>query len=372
MSITDVSPIIYPVMSGDSGGTVTLDAADEFLVSVIRIPKTGTLTKIGWRSGWSISGSSYTLKISLETVAETVGQPVATTNAGKTLYVTGAESADITSISANTLYYTAINGTTGIDVTAGDLVAVTFRLTAVSASSIMIRTGGVTDGSTLNCSSQNIFYYATYLGSTWNYNYYSPLITLEYSDGFCPLPYSNVLCVSNAQTYNSGSSYPYTGMKIRYPFKCRLSGLHMYLDLDGDVDVIIYGSDEYTVMTGFPITLKNTQRGSTSARFIQVLFPTKPTFEANTYYRIIVLPKSTTDVVLSNYTAASDGSYNGYDLFPEGDDVCLTQRATEPTSGSHTWIDTALDKPRMHVLIDGIETSTGAAGGISRSRQLMG
>jgi galactitol-specific phosphotransferase system IIB component len=373
MSIVTVPTILHPSAFGSGGTNAVLDAVDEFMVAVIQIPKTGTLKKIGWRSGSSISGSSYTLKISLETVASTVGQPVAITNADKTLYATGAESADIINISESTNYYTEINGSTGISVTQGDLIAITWRLIAVSASSISVGYSTVVIGSGLIINYCNTVYVLTYLGSTWTRRETPPLICLEYSDGIVPTPFTQPPASVSNLTYNSGSATPYTGIKFKYPVKFRLSGIMFWGDIDSDVDIYLYDSDGYSVISGFPVTLNKGQRVFDTSRWVQVVFPVKADLLADTWYRLAIVPTTTTNIVITNCVYTSDGSYSGMDACPEGRNIVLTSRASAPSSGDHSWTDSTTDKPIITLLIDGIDTGSGAAGGgISRSKQVMG
>lgn len=71
MSMIAVPDIIFPPVRGTVAVTSrTLDAAEEFVVCVLKIKETGTLNKIVWQTG-TVSGSSYTLKISVETVGTT-------------------------------------------------------------------------------------------------------------------------------------------------------------------------------------------------------------------------------------------------------------------------------------------------------------
>lgn len=369
MSITTVPVIMHPSSFGNIGTAQTLDAAEEFVVFVTRFKKSGTVKRIGFRTG-AVSGT-YTIKVSLESVAELVGQPCATTNATKTLYTANAESADITNLNANTVNYISINGSTGVSVTGGDLVSITIRLTATSGGSVVVRSPGLTLGGELATGYDGTSYCSTYLGSSWATISYTTMVLIVYSDGIYNSYPSQIPCNSNSLTYNSESASPYTGIKFRYPFKCRLSGIRANCDLDGDAQIIIYDSDEYTVMAGFPISLNNLQRATTSARWISVVFTTPVECEANTDYRIVVLPTTSTNIILTNWAPVDDSEFYGYTAFPEGDDIILTRRGSAPSSGDHVWTDST-DKPHIQVFIDGIEASAGAAGGISRSRQLMG
>lgn len=372
MSMSTVPHIMYPPVrfAGGTSDNPTLDAAEEFIALVFRVPKTGTLNKIGWYC-YAQSGT-YTLKISLETVASTIGQPVATTNSGKTLYATGSESADITSLSTG-INYTAINGTSGISVTAGDQIAATFRLTSASSASVRIAIN--TYGNTVlmmqpqGCQDH---YSATYLGSAWSLYPHCPIIALEYSDGFTSSPFLIPPLYGNGSTsvsWNSGSNPDRRGIKFKVPYSCRLYGAMLYLDTDGDVDVILYDSDEYTVMSGFPITLTAAKRRYNGRYDHVIVFPTKPTITADTWYRLVALPKSTTDISTQYAYGLDDGAVSWLNQAPEGANLIYTTRNGAPSSGDHNWTDSNY-KPMMAVIIDGVDFSS-SGGGISRSRQVL-
>ena len=366
MSIITVPHIFYPsnrFVLASSRGYAALDAAEEFVAMVFRVPKTGTLNKIAWQCGTITAGTSFVLKISLETVAEKIGEPVATSNATKTLYAAGAESADITSLTSNAIYYTAINGTTGIDVVAGSLVAVTFRLTSVTGSVVNIGStqhsglyNNVLYGQAQDC------YTATYLGSSWSIWTYSPIVGLEYSDGMCSTPHLFAPYLSNSWQWGSNDSPDRRGIKFKVPYACRLYGVVVTIDTDSDVDIIMYDSDEYSVKTGFPITLKSAQRRVDAQRDNIIIFPTKPEILADTWYRLVTLPKSTTDAIMYYSYGQDDGATSWLGLSQEGASLIYTYRNGAPSSGDHAWTDENY-KPYIQLIIDGIEASAGGTGG---------
>jgi hypothetical protein len=362
MSITNTPFLLIPAVGGDNGSVAALDAAEKFIVCVIRAPKTGTLQKICWRSG-AVSGASYTLKISLETVAEVVGQPVATTNASKTLFSAGAESADITSVTANTVYYTPINGSTGISVTKGDLIAVTFRLLAVSASSVQIKFFNSTYMSLSIPVVGNTCYTATYLGSAWAVAADNPNIALEYTDELVPTLYTQPIGDYGTVTYNSGSANTHIGLKFKLPFKSRLAGCMIFVDLDGDANAILYGADEYTALA--TVALKNTQRRQANRGWIQMSCTSDIELEANTDYRMVIVPTTATDIILSIITFTDDGAIPGITSTREGEDFIYTSRSSAPSAGDHSWTDSVTVRSCMSLILDGIELGSAAGGGNS-------
>lgn len=375
MSIITVPQIVYPPFRSNASfyaDAWTFDAAEELLAIVMKVPKTGTLNKIGWVTGNTFTASGYTMKVSLETVSDTAGQPVATTNAGKTLYATGAESADITSgLAANTVSFTPINGSTGISVTVNEYIAITFRMTAITSGSLsMMYQQYQQPSELLNFNSLNT-YNAGYAASAWSIRFGIPIITIEYSDGFIAVPYLNPVSVLTSNVWNGSSNPDRRGAKFRLPYTARAYGAMINLTPGNtDVDVILYDSDEYTVMSGFPITISCTKKASTAANDAIIPFPTKPTLNANSWYRLVLLPKhSSNNVTFATIDPADDGSYDGVTAFTEGADFVYTTFNGAPSSGSHSWTDSNV-KPRMSILLDGIDT--GSAGGLLRHPGMQG
>lgn len=350
---------LYPQFQHIGATTATIDAAGEHLAYVLSVPKTGTLKKIGWRI-YTVNSPVMTVAVSVETVAAAVGAPVATTDAGKTLYATGAVSADITSFSAG-VRFDAINGSTGISVTQGDLISVVVRCKAHTSGSIgvLIDAGSGTLGLLYM---GNLPYTYTYLGGTAD-TLYKPHITLEYDGEFVSVPGVSPACssIGDYEAWNSGSNPDRRGLKFKTPFNCKLAGAVIYCDADDDCDVILYDTDGYTVVTGFPVTLSSTKRRANTAGTAFVAFSTTPTITANSYYRLVVLPKNTTGVVMTYTIPGDDGAILGMSALYGGSNVAYTTFNGTPTSGSHTWTDTATKLLSLSLLISEIDIGAGAS-----------
>ena len=370
MSIVTIPQILYPqntMKPTSSASNAALATTEDLWVGVVTVPKSGTLNKIGWMTG-TITGVSYTVKVSVETVAASVGLPVATTNAGKTLYATGAESADITSLTSATVYFTPINGVTGITVNAGDLIAVTIRLTAVSASTVNIAKYNADVYLTTNSTAAP--YTGTRIGGAWGFAQYPPVVQLEYSTGFSEIAWVPPLATALTVTYNNASNPDHRGLKFRFPFACRLSGAIFKISPVGDCQLIMYNSDGYTVATGFPITITAAQREATGESMYTIIFPTKFTCVANTFYRFIVLPTTSSNISLDAGTPVDDGAVLGINCYPEGTDFVYTTINGVPSSGNNSWTDANV-KISHGFLIDGIDSGS-AAGGLLTNTGMNG
>jgi hypothetical protein len=93
-----------------------------------------------------------------------------------------------------------------------------------------------------------------------------------------------------------------------------------------------------------------------------IIFPSKPELAANTWYRIVLLPKNTTDIIFNYAYGQDDGATSWIGLSQEGANLIYTYRNGAPSSGDHAWTDENY-KPYMQLIIDGVEVGTGAAGG---------
>lgn len=361
----NVGCLHYPnwFASGDPSSFV-LDAAEEHGAFVLTIPKTGTLLKVGWRLA-SVSSPVLTLKLSLETVLDAIGAPVATSDAGKTLYAAGAQSAAIADPAAG-VRFDAINGAspgTGISVTKGDLAAVAIRCTARASGSVNVaydQYATISMGARQH-SGQQIPYWYTYLGGAGAVGAGESVLTLEYDTGMVVLPHSYPASLGGtADTWNSGSNPDRRGLKMTFPFGCTLRGADLYLDTDEDVQILLYDADEYTVMAGFPITLQGTTRRANAAGAHYVEFPTEPTLLAGSAYRLVVLPATETNISGRYWVPADDGAVLGMTALMGGSDFCYTTFNGEPSSGSHAWSDTTTRRPGILPVLSQLDFPTDA------------
>ena len=356
---------MYPPQYQDpTSNGFTLDATEELIGWVITIPKTGTLKKIGWRV-YTVSSPVLTVRVSVETVAMSIGAPVATTDADKVLYKTGAVSSDISNPSAG-VRFDAINGSDGISVTKGDRVAITIRMISLTSGSITVhyaQHGGFTPFSGLN-SLRNNAYTFSYVGSTWTM-FHTPQITLEYDGEFVPVPFTMpVQLAASSSAWNSNSNPDRRGMKFKIPFGCKLGGAIFYYDGDSDTDLILYEPDGYTVATGFPITLNKNDRVSNSFGWYFIEFPVHPIIVADSDYRFVFLPKETTNCTMFMVTPTPDGGISGLTAYQEGSDLVYTTRNGAPSSGDKAWTDSTTQKTTVALFISEIDIPTGGSGGI--------
>ena len=208
------SPIPFPpIMNNVSYITVTVDAADEYGAQVIQIPKTGTLKKIGFRTGTVTTAD--TINVRIETVDDTTGYPT------NTLYATGATGSQ-TSPASSTMYWVEINSTTGISVTKGDIVAVKYLLDFVDGN--MTLSMGASGLGTSTSNTNQFPYIVTYTGSTTKVQAGAVVLALEYTDEI--VPFASGICIQSATTssFNNTSDPDHRGLKFTVPIGIRVVG----------------------------------------------------------------------------------------------------------------------------------------------------
>ena len=364
MTMQRVPDIMYPASFPNFSNYATIDAAEEHVAFVLPAPKTGTIKKIGWRITAVSSPVDFLVRVCVEMVADAVGVPVSTTYAGKTLFAAGSESAELTITSAAERF-DAINGTTGVSVTKGDLLAITIRCISLTGGYIRV-TGdqynsvGYFFSQRLSAPGNSYTYIYTGTGAVW----YTPVITIEYDGEFVVTPFSMPVAAANSTiTYNSGSNPDRRGLKFKMPYGFTLRGALLYGDFDGDFQVILYDSNEYTVMSGFPINIDKDKRRDAGNNGLYIEFSTEPVGVADTWYRIVVLPTSGTNLSIYTCTPSDDGALLGMTAYPEGLNVAYTTRNGAPSSGDHAWTDAATAKPSIAVVINQIDIPAGGGGG---------
>lgn len=161
MTLVTVPHSLFPPMGGFYGAAAssafTFDGASDLLAVVFIIPKSGTVNNIHYRVS-GVSSPSMTHRIGLQTVSATTGLPTGTLYSDCTAVTVAASG-----YSANTNYTAAIN----CAVTAGDLVALVFDLSAFTSGSFTQaeRTGSICVGDVFSSAKSTNFPYTVYNSS---------------------------------------------------------------------------------------------------------------------------------------------------------------------------------------------------------------
>jgi len=252
------SRIIYPYAMPQVYGTAaqfsvlsdsfTIDASGERIAFRMVAGRSGTLTKIGFYVG-SVT-SSQTLKVELQTVSLTTGEPTGT------LYGGSAKGTQA-SPSANTYYEVTLG--TAATVTAGDYIAVVieFDSTIGNLQIRYVRTGAVVD---------NTGYPGVMIrtGGSWsNQTEAWPICHFVYSG--TPNIFDSNMCFPINDCFEhsaGGGATAQMGLKFTMPFKARMTGAYLAYRPRGDNTMKLLKADN-TVLDS--ISLDENVWGSTTS-----------------------------------------------------------------------------------------------------------
>lgn len=303
-----------------------IDATGEQFAYIIQIPKTGTITKVGFRTGTVTT--PQTLRVGIQTLS--AGDPSGSAYGSM---VAGTQAAP-----ASNTYYEVTLGTPAT-ATRGDYVAVVIEFDSAI--------GNLNLAATTAWFNQNFPYVDLKAGAgpTWAKGGQHPVGHLGYSDGTYPIILG--CCPVSAfttSTYNSGSTPDERSLKFRTTVPTSVKGVLLRLgtSASGDFDVVLYDSDGTTALATKSVLAANAL--STGNDLHRVLFNSSVRLRANTYYRLAVKPTSANNVNLIQIdvtTAALLDNFNG------GQDFHLSTR-----TNAGAWTDTTTSKPGIELFVD--------------------
>lgn len=303
--------------------THTLDAAGEKYAYIFQIPKTGTIDRVGFRTG-SVT-SSQTLKVGLYTMSG--GNPSTTAYGGM---VAGTQA----SPAANT-YYDVTLGTT-CSATRGDFVALVVEWNG-SAGNLQICAGSPTGN--------HDFPFVMDFTGAWNRHHRLGFNSIRYNDG----SYGKIFAMPAASiaetTFNSGSTPDERGVVFTLPVAVMCQGIYSRWGSDSGstFEVVLYeGTTALQTLSVDRANLKD--NGNNFKKFI---FPAGQLLAANTQYRVAFRPTNTTNCQLYALTVNTAAMLDGY---AGGQNFYLTTRTNQGA-----WTDTTTERPFTGLIIEQLE-----------------
>jgi hypothetical protein len=325
-----------------------VDADGEAVACVTRIPKSGSIRKLGLVTRTVTTGGDI--------VAEMQTVDLATAFPSGSLFNASAQ-ATITIASSDDNVWKEGTLAADIPVVADDLVAFVFRRPTSGAFVGNFGAPAVASGGWQPSSSSSMA--PNFAASAWSWNTAAVSgIGVQYSDGIC----YNILDMVPAAgggyaslSYNNGSSPDNEyGNRFRLPITGRLVGLKLPADLDGDCQYVLYADD------GTQLAISNTVdkdvRQSTSIGKHPAYFTSPYTIIANTWYRATVLPTSATSIGLRKISVQAQAWLG---MLGAGQDFYQTSRNTG-TPG--TWNDVTTDRVLMSLMFDAFDDGASAGG----------
>lgn len=333
-----------PTIGGTAG--VLLDASGEKAAVILRVPKTGTLHKVGFRTGTVTTGD--TLKVSFQDVAAT-GFPDETADQYRTIVI--ADANDDTWFTTGILSSDGTDGGTKRSVTKDQEIAVVFEYNSYVAGNLYIA-----NMTSLGSTGLELYPYCANkvgAGPTWakiNAAASTPVLALEYSDGsyaeFGSLPFSSL----TNQTFASDSAADEYALAFSLPFPCRIAGIGCLMDIDGNADLVLY---EGTTSRA-TVSVDSDMRASTAINILEMKFTTPYEIAANTTYYASIKPTTTTAVGMYYFTVNSAAVMDSFD---GGQNL---YQATRVDGGA--WTTDTAKRPFIWLLIDGFSDGVGGGG----------
>lgn len=319
--------------NGLAYGSMAIDAANEKVAMILQVPKSGTISAVGFRTGTVATGA--TVDVRLETVDTTTGDPTGTlvgTNTNAALVITNTDD--------NVWFEVTL--TAGASVTKGDFVAVVIVNPAVSFGNININRMSSTLG---------VFPYTDHFTASWSRSNAAPVTLLKYNDGSYEavpgtFPYKNV----TVATVSSSANPDEIGNIFQLPFPVRVTGFWYIGEIDGDTTFNLYDTDGTTVLLSMNVDAN--LRGVINTGPSYYYFASTATLAKDVDYRLTVAPGATI-IEINSFEVASASVM---DALPLGQKF----RRTHRTDGG-AWTDVATERCLIGLLCDAADDGVSAS-----------
>lgn len=325
--------------------SLALTATGNYAAFVFRVPKTGTLDKFEWRAGTITTFPTSGLRCTFEDVDLATGNPDGTVDQFRDITVNPGSNVWV---APGLMTSDGTDTGTKRSVTAGNLLAAVVR----EVNTAETWTINVSSGSAHTRAEPLVYNQECYAVSSGTKVGY-PVMALKYSDGsYEPLAGAGGLPVLTwtTRTFNNASSPDERALFFRFPVPVRVNGVWVAIDLDGDCDLVLYGTDGTSVLA--TVNLDASVRIGTGPRVIFASFA-EQTLLAATDYRLAVKPTTATSVITYDYDVSSNALL---DAAGGGKDWYLSTRVD---AGS--WTQTSTTRPLMGLCVSAVDD--GAGGG---------
>jgi hypothetical protein len=150
------------------------------------------------------------------------------------------------------------------------------------------------------------------------------------------------------------------GMRLKVPFKARLSGVGMAIDNDGDIEVLVYDTDGATIIASTSVLDAQSRESAAVHPLTFLPFTTPVTLTPGSFYRVVVHPTTATNVVMVSHNVVTAADLN---CSPGGEDFHYTKNetASAPTQESD-WTQTLTRQPPMWLFFDQLSDDAGGGG----------
>lgn len=323
-----------------------IDAASEKAAFIFQAPVAGDITAVAWRTVTVTTGA--TVDVRLENVSLTTGDP------DGTLEGTNTNGSQVVADANDNVWFTTTL-TAAATVTKGQLLALVIVNPAASFGNMQIA---------LFADSFYDFPLSDLYTTVWTKDSRTPIMALSYGGTYYPVegvfPYSNI----STYVYNVDTvAQDEVALKFKVPFPTKTDGGFVWLDADGDFDVVLYDSDGSTVLATSTTQDANV-RQSTGAAILYFNFTATATLSKDTFYYLSVKPTTTTSITLSYFDVSAVAVM----------DACIggqnAHSAVRVDAGA--WTATTTRRPFISLLLNSFDDGVGGSGGILRHPGMAG
>lgn len=307
--------------------TLVIDASGEKAGFIINVPKSGSITAIGFRTGAVTAGA--TLSVALQTVDLATGHPSGSNYGGSS-----PGSQVVTDTDDNTWFLTSL--ATPATAVMGDLVAVVIEFSGAA--------GNLVVSSLVGISSNQAFTPTGRLYTTsWAASGILPIVGIQYADGSYDIPPATYPVSAIAQVgYNTGTIPDEVALGIKLPFPCRAKGAWILRSSSGacNFTMKLYGpGNQVTASVDVDSDVFGTSRGG------MILFPAPVVIPANTEHRLAALPTTSTSLYVSSLTFPTAALAKQF-----ANEFYLSTR-----TAAGAWTNTKTNLPQIGLIIDQID-----------------
>lgn len=322
-------PVSLASLPNILGSSLVMDAANEENVFIFRATRTGNIRKAHFLLHTVSSAPSSNHSVRIETVDASTGLSTGTLVATDT---SGSQLLD-------TVGWKTITLTADAAVTLGTAYALVVK--APSSNFGNVGLGSFPD-------QNGDFPYCTVAGAK-SASTVSGLFAIEYDDGTLEaIPGVWPISAINSRTYNNTGTN-HRALRFKWPAPTRLIGCVLWIDADGDFDVVFYDSDGASATTLLSVD-KDLRAGATP--MVQFLrFTTTKSITKDTFYRIAIVPTSSTNVVIYDFDVASAAVLNAV---PGGANFHLSTADGTPANDA-AWTQTLTNRPFIAPIFDQVD-----------------
>ena len=321
--------------------STTMDADGELCGGVFEIPRTGNISKIGFRIG-TVTVSDA-IKVSLQTVNEDTGR-----NTG--ILIDADAYGVLASVTSNTTYWVSLQNSIAVT-RDGTPVAFVVEFNNYVAGNLTVI------GCIGNFHYTNFPYVFKYVGGVGGFEQHIPNFGLEYDDGIIEPIYGVFPAVSSSYiSWDTNDNPDRRGLRFSVPYNCRASGIFFMGDLDGDANIEIYDNDGTTIIPNGTISIDKNLRGTTGTRLVGRIFVTPIELTKNTFYRAVIHPTTATNIMLYYLDVTDDGDSEAMNAIDGGVNWHYTTCHGSPTA-EEDWTQTLTRRPMIGIIIDQLESA---------------